>query len=176
MAQLVLNRPSSDRSTTSQCVCACVPVSACVCVCVYTCVYVCVCMCVDRHSPSTSAPSIHIPSLPSPPIYSFPSPPPLPHSSTPPPLHSPISQIHCCHGVLSLQGGVTFDLDPSGCREMVQLGRREEHESKCQFAKVHPSHTHTHTHTHTRTHAGTHACTHTHTHTHYTCHATLLHL
>ena len=52
--------------------------------------------------------------------------------------HACHSQIHCCHGVMSLDGGLTFDLDPSGCQETVALGRREEHESRCLYAKVSP--------------------------------------
>ena len=88
---------------------------------------------------------------------------PLPHTSppSPPRLHmsSPRSSIAImvfCHSV------EVSPLTPTPA--MVQLGWREEHKSKCQFAKVHSSHTHTHTHTRTRTR------THTHTHTHTRAH------
>ena len=45
-------------------------------------------------------------------------------------------QIYCSHGLVSNDGGRTYEQDPLGCKEVIRFGRREEHESKCQFAKV----------------------------------------
>ena len=44
--------------------------------------------------------------------------------------------IFCCHGLVLTGSGRTHKQDPSGCKEVIRLGKRDEHESKCKFAKV----------------------------------------
>ena len=44
--------------------------------------------------------------------------------------------IYCCHGLTTGDRGVTYETDPMGCKEVVRLGRRDEHENVCQFARV----------------------------------------
>lgn len=44
--------------------------------------------------------------------------------------------IYCCHGLFSTDGGKVYERDPHGCKEVIRFGKREEHESTCQFAKV----------------------------------------
>ena len=44
--------------------------------------------------------------------------------------------VYCCHGLISTDGGRTYGQDPDGCKEQIRFGKREEHESKCQFAVV----------------------------------------
>ncbi len=45
-------------------------------------------------------------------------------------------QVHCCHGIHSLDGGKTYELDPSGCKEVLRFSARDEHERTCQFEVV----------------------------------------
>ena len=44
--------------------------------------------------------------------------------------------VYCCHGLISMDGGRTYEQDPTGCKEVIRFGKREEHVSKCQFAVV----------------------------------------
>ena len=44
--------------------------------------------------------------------------------------------IYCCNGVILLPGGQTHSQDPDGCKEVLRLGSRDEHESKCQYTRV----------------------------------------
>ena len=44
--------------------------------------------------------------------------------------------IYCCHGLLSRDGGLSYERDPSGCPEVLKLGGREEHERSCGYAHV----------------------------------------
>lgn len=44
--------------------------------------------------------------------------------------------IYCCHGLATSDNGETYEADPMGCKEVIRLGRRDEHESLCQFARV----------------------------------------
>ena len=44
--------------------------------------------------------------------------------------------IYCCHGLTTSDKGETYEADPMGCKEVIRLGRRDEHESLCQFAQV----------------------------------------
>ena len=44
--------------------------------------------------------------------------------------------IYCCHGLVTTDEGETYEADPVGCKEVIRLGRREEHEGSCQYARV----------------------------------------
>lgn len=45
-------------------------------------------------------------------------------------------QVYCCHGLRSLDGGKSYELDPSGCKEVLRVSARDEHEMKCQYEVV----------------------------------------
>ena len=44
--------------------------------------------------------------------------------------------IYCHHGLISVDKGKSWKEDGSGCKEVVSLGKRLEHEATCKFAKV----------------------------------------
>lgn len=44
--------------------------------------------------------------------------------------------IYCRHGITSLDGGLSYERDESGCREIIKLGQRHAHESACGYAIV----------------------------------------
>jgi E3 ubiquitin-protein ligase TRAF7 len=45
-------------------------------------------------------------------------------------------KIYCCHGLRSRNGGKTWETDPDGCKEVINLGGRDDHEVNCQFTKT----------------------------------------
>ncbi|XP_003383841.1 PREDICTED: E3 ubiquitin-protein ligase TRAF7-like [Amphimedon queenslandica] len=44
--------------------------------------------------------------------------------------------IYCCYGIVSRDGGLSYERDPAGCPEVLKLGSREEHERSCTYAHV----------------------------------------
>lgn len=44
--------------------------------------------------------------------------------------------IFCCHGLVSRDGGQTYQTDPNGCKELIKFGQRQSHEDICKYARV----------------------------------------